>query len=390
MSIATRRFGFGSKWLAMIAALLMTTACKPQESNNRVTTSTQEAEMKITKEGFGSTADGQEVHQFVCTNKNGLVVKLSDYGAHVTAVEVPDRDGNLENITLGFDSVDGYLNRHPYFGSTVGRFCNRIAGGKFTLGDQEYTLATNNDPNHLHGGENGFDRQIWQAEEIATDNEVGVRFTRVSPAGEEGYPGELTVSATYTLNNDNELKMVFGATTDAPTPVNLTNHCYWNLAGADSGKMLDQELTLEADQYLAIDDTMIPTGELTNVAGTPLDFTQAATIGSRIEQMTGDPGGYDHCYALRSQDGTLQLAARVKDPASGRVMEILTTQPGIQFYSGNFLDGTEAGGGHNKHDAFCLETQHYPDSPNQASFPNTILKPGETFEQTTVHRFTTE
>ena len=220
MSIATRGFGFGSKWLAIIAALLMTAACKPQEPNNRVTTSTQEAEMKITKEGFGNTADGQEVHQFVCTNKNGLVVKLSDYGAHVTAVEVPDRDGNLENITLGFDSVDGYLNRHPYFGSTVGRFCNRIAGGKFTLGNQEYTLATNNDPNHLHGGENGFDRQIWQAEEIATDNEVGVRFTRVSPAGEEGYPGELTVSATYTLNNDNELKMVFGATTDAPTPVN--------------------------------------------------------------------------------------------------------------------------------------------------------------------------
>ena len=318
------------------------------------------------------------------------MIKLIDYGANVVSVEVPDRDGKFANVTLSFDKIDGYLQRHPYFGATVGRYCNRIAKGKFSLNGKEYSLATNNGPNHLHGGENGFDRQMWAAQTIETDDAVGVKFTRTSPDGEEGYPGNVQVSVLYTINNKNELTMEFEATTDAATPVNLTNHCYWNLAGAGSGDILGHELTIESDHYLAVDDTLIPTGELTSVAGSPFDFTSPHTIGERIKQIDSDPVGYDHCYVLRSQNGKLALAAKAKDPKSGRVMEVYTTQPGIQLYSGNFLDGTPAGNGFQQYNAFCLETQHYPDSPNQSKFPSTILKPGETFKHTTVHRFSVE
>ncbi|MDG2382849.1 MAG: galactose mutarotase [Pirellulaceae bacterium] len=346
--------------------------------------------MQITQDKFGKTTDGTEVQRFHCKNDAGLALSLIDYGAIVTSLELPDRTGKSENITLGFDSLDGYLERHPYFGATVGRYCNRIANGSFVLAGKKYGLATNNSPNHLHGGEIGFDRKIWDCEKIATENEIGIRFTRVSPDGEEGYPGNLTVSATYTLTTDNELKIVFSAQTDAATPINLTNHCYWNLAGAGNGAILDHDLQVEADRYLAIDQTMIPTGQIATVQGTPLDFTQTEKIGSRIGQMGGDPGGYDHCYALRSQDGTLKRAARVREAKSGRVMEIYTTQPGIQLYTGNFLDGTAEVGGFHQQEAFCLETQHYPNSPNQADFPSTILEPGERFQQTTVHRFSTE
>ncbi|MCP4190494.1 MAG: galactose mutarotase [Planctomycetaceae bacterium] len=346
--------------------------------------------MQITQDKFGKTTDGTEVHRFRCENDSGLALSLIDYGAIVTSVEVPDRTGQSANITLGFETLDGYLQRHPYFGATVGRYCNRIANGSFVLAGKKHELATNNGPNHLHGGDIGFDRKSWNCEQITTQDEIGIEFTRVSPAGEEGYPGNLTVTAAYTLTSDNELKMVFSAQTDAATPLNLTNHCYWNLAGSGQGKILDHELQIEADQYLAVDPTLIPTGELAAAPGTPLDFTQTAQIGSRIDQMTGDPGGYDHCYALRSQDGTLKLAARVREAHSGRVMEVYTTQPGIQFYTGNFLDGTAEVGGFHKQEAFCLETQHYPNSPNQADFPSTILKPGEKFEQTTVHRFSAE
>ncbi len=346
--------------------------------------------MTVEKSSFGKTADGEEVFLYTCTNANGLVMNLTNYGAIVVSLETPDRDGELDNITLGFDSLDGYLARHPYFGATVGRYCNRIAGGKFTIGENEYTLATNNPPNHLHGGVMGFDKVIWNAEEVQNENEVGVRFTYRSPDGEEGYPGNLDATAVYTLTNDNEMKVEFTATTDQPTPVNLTNHNYWNLAGAGSGTILDHELEIAADQYLPVDSTLIPTSELADVEGTPLDFTTAKKIGDDIKQIDSDPQGYDHCFVLPSQDGSLALAARVKDPKSGRVMEIHTTQPGIQFYSGNFLDGSEAGGGFKQYEGFCLETQHYPDSPNQPSFPNTILQPGETYQQTTVHKFLVE
>jgi aldose 1-epimerase len=341
--------------------------------------------MQLTQEAFGTTADGKAVTLYTCTNQHGCVLKLMDYGAMVVAMEVPDRDGQLANVTLGFPSLDGYQRRHPYFGATVGRYCNRIAGGQFTLEDRTYKLATNDGANHLHGGERGFDRHVWDAETISSEAAVGVKFTRLSPDGEEGYPGNVQATAIYTLNNDNELKMELQATTDAPCPVNLTNHTYWNLAGA--GTILNHELMIQADQYLAVDDGLIPTGEMPEVRGSPLDFTRLTKIGARIDQVKGDPGGYDHCFVLRSQDGTLTLAARLQEPTSGRVMEVLTTQPGIQFYSGNFLDGAADNGGFPQHAACCLETQHYPDSPNRPEFPNTILQPGETLHHVTIHRF---
>ncbi len=345
--------------------------------------------MKLTTEPLGNTPDGQSAKLFTCTNDSGHVLKLSDYGAHIIAVEVPDRDGVLANVTLGFDSFDGYLLRHPYFGSTVGRFCNRIAGGKFTLDGTEYTLAINNGPNHLHGGLRGFDQYVWNVEEITTNDEVGIRFSRVSVDGEEGYPGNLSVSASYTLNQANEVSIEFTASTDATTPVNLTNHAYWNLAGAGSGDVLSHVVQFNADQYLAVDDSLIPTDQA-SVQGTPLDFVEAGQVGSRIDQLGDDPGGYDHCYVLRSQNGALSEAAHVSEPTSGRVMQVLTTQPGMQFYTGNFLDGSDACGGFGKHAGLCLETQHYPDSPNRSDFPSAILRPGETFRQLTVHRFSTE
>ena len=353
-------------------------------------TTEKKPQMSITKTSFGKTEDGQQIDLYTCTNANGLVVKLTNYGAIVVSVETPDRDGKLANITLGFDKLDGYLQRHPYFGATVGRYCNRIAKGKFTLDGQEYTLATNNGENHLHGGDAGFDKQAWKAEEVNTDNGVGIKFTRRSVDGEEGYPGNLDVTTIYTLTNANELHMEFSATTDKATPCNLTNHNYWNLAGAGSGTIENHELQLESDKYLPVDAGLIPTGELADVKGTPLDFSSPHKIGERMQQIDADPVGYDHCYVLRSQDGKLALAARVKEPTSGRVMEIYTTQPGIQLYSGNFLDGSESGGGYNQYGAFCLETQHYPDSPNHPEFPSTILKPGETYKQTTVHKFFVE
>lgn len=349
------------------------------------------AAMNIEKSEFGKTEEGQPVTLYTVTNEQGLVMKLIDYGAIIVELHTPDRDGRLANINVGFDSIDGYLQRHPYFGSTVGRYCNRIALGKFKLDGKEYQLATNDGMHHLHGGVKGFDKQMWKGQEVKTADEVGVKFSRRSPDGEENYPGNLDVSVTYTLTNKNELKIDFSATADQATPVNLTNHNYWNLAGAKSGTALKHELTLDADKYLPVDDTLIPTGELADVQGTPLDFTKPHPIGERIKQIKSDPVGYDHCYVLRSGEGTgLRRAARVKDPSSGRVMEIFTSQPAIQFYSGNFLNGTEAGGGLKQYDAFCLETQHYPNSPNQPKFPSTILKPGETFQQTTVHRFSVE
>ncbi len=339
---------------------------------------------------FGKTAEGKEVKLFTCTNASGSILELTDYGASVVSVEVPDRDGKLANVNLGFDKLDGYLGQHPFFGATVGRFCNRIANGRFTLDGKEYQLATNNGPHHLHGGDKGFNRYVWTSEPIVGADGVGVRFTHTSPDGDENYPGTLRMTATYTLTNNNELRIELSAVTDKPTVLNLTNHNYWNLAGAGSGNILDHVLTLEADKYLPVDDTLIPTGELAPVKGTPFDFTKATAIGSRFDQLKGDPTGYDHCYVLRGQDGKLSLAARVKDPKSGRVMEVYTTQPGVQLYTGNFLDGSESNGGNKQHEGFCLETQHYPDSPNKPEFPTTVLRPGEEFRAVSVFRFSTE
>ena len=337
------------------------------------------------KTDFGITPDGDAVSVFVFRNAQGTVLRMTDFGAIVTALELADRDGNRANVNLGFASLEGYLRRHPYFGSTVGRVCNRVANGQFQLDGKVYSLATNNGSNHLHGGNKGFDRYVWTTETLPD----GVCFSRTSADGEEGYPGNLDVRVTYRLTEDNELAINYQATTDKPTPINLTNHCYWNLAGVGSGNILDHELTLAADNYLPVDDGLIPTGQVLPVANTPLDFTTKKRIGDDIQQVGGDPVGYDHCFCVNGA-GSLTLAARVKDPGSGRVMEVHTTQPGIQLYTGNFLDSTEECGGYGRHAAFCLETQHYPDGPNQPGFPSVILRPGETFDQTTVHRFSVE
>jgi aldose 1-epimerase len=344
--------------------------------------------MNVEKAPFGKTAAGAEVDQYTCTNAQGLVIKLINYGAIFTAVEVPDRDGKLANVTLGFPSLDGYADKSPYFGATIGRYGNRIAKGKFTLDGQESTLATNNGVNHLHGGVVGFNKVLWQAEPVKTEQAVGVKFTYLSKDGEEGYPGNLKVTVVYTLSNDNELVMDYTATTDKATPVNLTNHNYWNLAGG--GTIRDQELLLAADKYLPVDDTLIPTGDQAEVKETPFDFNTPQKIGARLDQVKGDPVGYDHCYVVRGAAGEMKLAARVKDAKSGRVMEVRTTEPGIQFYSGNFLDGKPENGGYQQYEGFCLETQHFPDSPNQPKFPSVILKPGETYRHTTAHKFLVE
>lgn len=362
---------------------------KPISDSDR--TGTSEGKMSNEKEPFGKTPEGAEVDLYTLTNANGLRVKIMTYGATITSVEVPDRDGRLANVTLSLDSLDNYLKEHPYLGSTVGRYANRIAKGKFSIGGKEYTLATNNGPNHLHGGRKGFDKVVWKAEPIEGEDFVGVKFSYESPDGEEGYPGLLSVKVTYSLTNDNELRMDYEAETDKPTVVNLTNHTYWNLAGGGKGDVLDHLLTLNADRFLPIDDGLIPLGELMPVGDTPMDFTHPTTIGSRIEQVEG---GYDHCYVLNKSDGDTEptFVAKITEPGSGRIMEIFTTQPGVQLYTGNFLDGTLSGGGKafKQYYGFCLETQHYPDSPNRPEFPSTLLTPGEKFRQTTVHKFSVE
>lgn len=343
--------------------------------------------MTMETSNFGRTGSGQDVTLYTLRNSHGVTVKLIDYGAIIVSVETPDRNGHVTNITLGFPDLAGYLGRHPYFGATVGRYANRIARATFTLDGRTYRLAANNGANHLHGGLVGFDKVMWQASPIRTPSEVGVRFHRVSPDGEEGYPGNLEVEADYVLTDKDELRVEFRARTDQPTPVNLTNHAYWNLSG--SGTILDHELLLAADHYLPVDEGLIPTGELRPVAGTPMDFTRPKTIGADIARLA-PAVGYDHCYVLRNQDSSLALAARVRDPRSGRVLEILTTQPGIQLYTGNFLDGSPQNGGFSRYQGLCLETQHYPDSPNRPEFPSTILRPGQTYRQVTVHRFGVE
>lgn len=346
-------------------------------------------ECQIARQLLGKTPDGKDVEQYRLSNASGMRVTVMTHGATITSVWVPDRNGKPENVALSLDSLGDYLKGHPFFGSTVGRYANRISKGKFQLDGHEYTLATNNMGNHLHGGLKGFDKVVWQAKPIETMDSVGVRFSYESPDGEEGYPGRVSVEVTYTLTCDNQLRMEYAASTDKPTVVNLTNHTYWNLGGA-SDTILAHQVTINADKYLPVDDTLIPLGEPADVANTPMDFRHPHAVGERIGLVKG---GYDHCYILnRGKDAELTLAARIADPKSGRIMEIYTSQPAIQFYTGNFLDGTLAAGGktYQKHYGMCLETQHYPDSPNQPTYPSTVLKPGEKYEELTVHKFRVE
>lgn len=345
--------------------------------------------MDVAQKPFGKLPDGKAVSLFTCTNSQGLVLGLTDYGARIVSLQVPDRVGKFANVTLGFDSLDKYLAHTSYMGCTTGRYANRIARGRFTLDGAEYKLATNNGANHLHGGKLGFDRHVWNSEIVRKPDAVGVRFTLVSQDGDEGYPGALSTEVICTLTNSNELKLEYRATTDKPTVLNLTNHAYWNLAGAGNGTILNHRLTLAADRYVGVDDAAIPSGELLAVAKSAMDFTEPHTIGSRIAetQKGAPPGGYDHCYVLRGQKGKLEFAARVEDPKSGRIMEVYTTEPGVQLYTSNYMDGGPINGGFPQHAALCLETQHYPDSPNHSKFPTTVLRPGQTYTQTTIHKF---
>ena len=344
---------------------------------------------------YGALPDGRIAELYTLTNANGLKATLTDYGAILVSMEVPDRDGKLADVTLGYDTLEGWLSNTSYFGSTVGRYGNRIAKGKITLDGTTYTLAANNGENHLHGGIKGFDKVLWDAKSLKRPGAVGVEFTRTSPDGEEGYPGELTATVTYLLTDENELRIEFKATTDKPTIVNLVHHSYWNLTGDPNKTILDHELMLAADHFLPVDEGLIPTGELRPVKGTPFDFTQPTKIGARVsadDEQLKRGNGYDHCWVLREQTGKVALAATLYDPSTGRAMDVLTDQPGIQFYGGNFLDGSVTGKGGIKYQfrtALCLETQHYPDSPNKPDFPSVVLRPGETYRHTMIHRFYT-
>jgi aldose 1-epimerase len=373
----------GLIWMGILGSCTARTSGEEQET----ATTTQSTNMDIRKEPFGKTKDGIAVELYTLTNGNGMTVKISNYGGIVTSIVTLDKEGKPGDVVLGFDNLENYLNPHPYLGALIGRYGNRIAKGRFTLEGKSYTLATNNGPNHLHGGLKGFDKVIWEAEEVRTDNGVGLRLTYTSPDGEEGYPGNLTAIVTYTLTDDNGLRIDYDARTDQTTHVNLTNHSYFNLAAGNAENALNHEIAIFADRYTQVDDTLIPTGELPEVKGTPMDFTQAMAIGARIDQVAG---GYDHNYVLNNEDESLALAATVYEPTSGRYLEVYTTQPGVQFYSGNFLDGSLTGKGEKayvKHYGFCLETQHFPDSPNQPHFPSTLLEPGQIYYHTTIYRF---
>jgi aldose 1-epimerase len=345
-----------------------------------------ERKMSIKKQAFGKTEDGKNVDLYTLTNANGLKAEIITFGGIVTSLQVPDRKGKFADIVLGCDSPEEYAKSSTYFGALIGRFGNRIAKGKFTLDGVEYKLATNNGPNHLHGGVKGFDKVVWNAKPVQSKEGPALKLTYKSRDGEEGYPGNLSCTVVYTLTNNNELKISYEAKTDKATIVNLTHHSYFNLAGFSSGDVLGHELMIKADRFTPVDKTLIPTGEIKPVKGTPWDFTKPMAIGSRIKQVEG---GYDHNYVLNSSDGSLALAASVYEAKTGRVMEVFTTEPGVQFYTGNFLDGSIKGKGavYNKHAGFCLEAQHFPDSPNKSNFPSVVLKPGEKYTQLTVYKF---
>jgi aldose 1-epimerase len=350
----------------------------------------------VTQVPFGRTPDGAPVDLFTLSNANGVEIRTISYGAIIVSVRVPDRKGTLDDVVLGFDTFDGYIAGHPFFGAIVGRYANRIARGRFALDGKMFQLATNNGPNHLHGGVKGFDKRLWRAEPVHRGGNTGVAYTLTSPDGDEGYPGTLTVRVTYTLGPSNELSIDYDATTDKPTPINLTQHAYFNLAGDGSGDILGHELTIDADRFTPVNEGLIPTGGLAPVEGTPFDFRTSTSIGARIDAddlQLRYGKGYDHNWVINHRDppgAGLAHAARLVDPKTGRTLDVSTTEPGLHFYTGNSLDGRirgKSGRVYRPRLGLCLETQHFPDSPNQPNFPSTILRPGERYRSRTIFAF---
>lgn len=346
--------------------------------------------MTVTKKVFGTGPNGEEVYLYTLSNNHGVEVSITNYGGAITSILVPDRNGVFGDVVLGYDTLDDYIRNPRYLGALIGRFANRIDRGRFSLNGVQYQLAQNNGENHLHGGPKGFDKRVWNASETP----AGLHLEYFSPDGEENYPGNLNVAVDYSLSDENELRIDYHATTDKDTIINLTNHSYFNLAG--HGTILDHELTLYSESYIPVRDDLVPFGEIHVVEGTPLDFRTSRVIGSRLDQLIPEISysqGYDHTFLLRGQDGSLRWVARLREPVSCRVMEVFTTQPGIQFYSGNFLDGSLVGKGgvrYQKYAGLCLETQHFPDSPNHRNFPSTVLRTGAWYKQTTIYKFTTD
>lgn len=382
----------------LLLSLGLLLSCQSKKSatdqSEQDTTMQDNQTISLTKKPFGSTPDGP-ADLYTFKNSQGMIVEITNYGGIITSIVVPDRDGNFTDVNLGFDSLSTYVRGNPFFGALVGRYGNRIGGAQFTIDGQVYNLVKNNGVNHLHGGRRGFDKYLWHAESIEHQGLPGLRLHRVSPDMEEGYPGNLDITVIYTLDNENRLSIEYNATTDKKTVCNLTNHAYFNLAGHDNGNILDHEMMINADHYTPVDDGLIPTGEIAPVEGTPFDFRSPVKIGARID--SGHPqmqigGGYDHNFVLNHQpgQGAVQLAAVVYEPTSGRVMETYTSEPGVQFYTGNFMSGQvvgKSGKAYPRRGAFCLETQHFPDSPNKPGFPSVLLEPGQTYHTVTAYKF---
>ncbi len=391
MKISTNNlFSFGIVFLSLFFIQCKNSDKEAETKENEMKTE-KSPKTEMQKEDYGTTADGENVEQYTLANKNGMEVKIITYGGRITSLKAPNKNDEFENVVLGFDSLEEYTKDNPFFGALIGRFGNRIANGKFTLDGEEYTLAQNDGQNHLHGGEKGFDKVVWTADD-ASANSLSLSY--ISEDMEEGYPGNLETTVVYTLTDDNALEVDYNATTDKKTVINLTQHAYFNLSGDFSETILDHEIEINADEFLPVNETLIPTGELKDVAGTPFDFREAKTVEQHIEdknEQLESGKGYDHCWVLNEQDSGMRFAASAYHEESGRMLEVHTDEPGIQLYSGNFLDGTlpqaDGEGNYGHRTGFCLETQHYPDSPNQEGFPSVVLKPGETYSSKTSFKF---
>lgn len=388
-----RLTGFTGIMLLTGILVIFMAGCKNNQDKKKdgIKDDIKENQMKLTKEIAGRV-DGKDVFAYTLENKNGMTARIISYGAIVTQLIVPDKDGKFEDVVLGFSDAksywtEPYISNGCYLGAIVGRYGNRIAKGKFKIDGKEYSLATNNGPNHLHGGIKGFDKVVWESEGLETEAGPAVRLSYLSVDGEEGYPGNFKIEVTYTLTNDNELQIDYSGSVDKPCPVNITHHGYFNLTGQAKRDILNHEVQIFAHRYTVVDETLIPTGELKPIYGTPMNFNEPFTIGSRIDEVEG---GYDHNYVLSKPAKDYAIIARIKEPESGRIMEVYTSEPGVQFYTGNFLNGALTGKGmvqYNKHWGFCLETQHFPDSPNQPEFPSVLLNPGAEYGYRTVYRF---